>query len=209
MIRVFIVDDHSIVREGAKKIIAETADIEVAGEAGDGHEALSRILDNDYDVILLDIALPGMDGIEVLRAVRARKPQVPIVILSMYPEEQYAARVLQEGALGYVTKGGRPNDLLQAIRSAAKGKAYVSESFAASVASGLVREGKRPHDLLSAREYAVFRLIAQGNSTKEIAYKLAIAGSTVSTYRMRILEKMRLRSTTELISYAVQNQLIH
>jgi two-component system, NarL family, invasion response regulator UvrY len=208
MIRVFIVDDHSIVREGAKKIIAETADIEVAGEASDGHEALSRILDNGYDVILLDIALPGMDGLEVLRAVRVRKPDVRVVILSMYPEEQYAARVLQEGALGYVTKGGSPKDLLQAIRSAAMRKRFVSESFAASVASGLVHEGKKPHDLLSAREYAVFRLIAQGNSTKEIAHKLAIARSTVSTYRTRILEKMALRSTADLIYYAVQNQLI-
>jgi two-component system invasion response regulator UvrY len=208
MIRVFIVDDHGIVREGVKKIIAETVDIEVAGEANDGHEALTRILNNDYDVILLDIALPGMDGLEVLRAVRAKKPNVPVVMLSMYPEEQYAARVLKEGALGYVTKGGCPKDLLQAIRSAAKRKRYVSESFAASVASGLVHEGKKPHDLLSVRDYAVFRLIAQGNSTKEIAHKLAIARSTVSTYRTRILEKMKLRSTTDLIYYAVQNQLV-
>jgi two-component system invasion response regulator UvrY len=209
MIKVFIVDDHSIVREGAKRIIAETTDIEVAGEASDGREALTRILGNDYDVILLDIALPGMDGLEVLRALRAKKPNVSVVILSMYPEEQYAARVLKEGAFGYVTKGGLPKNLLQAIRRAAQRKHYISESFAESVACGLVHGDKKPHELLSTREYLVFRMIALGKSTKVIAKELELAPSTISTYRTRILEKMNMKSVAELVHYAVQNQLIH
>jgi two-component system, NarL family, invasion response regulator UvrY len=209
MIKVFVVDDHSIVREGAKRIIAETADIEVAGEASDGREALMQILNNDYDVILLDIALPGMDGLEVLRTVRAKKPNLPVVILSMYPEEQYAARVLKEGAFGYVTKGGHPKDLLQAIRNAARRRHYISESFAESIACGLVHGDKKPHELLSTREYAVFRMIALGKSTKAIAHELALAPSTISTYRIRILEKMNMKSTAELVHYAVQNNLIY
>jgi two-component system invasion response regulator UvrY len=209
MIRVLVVDDHSIVREGAKRIIADTNDMEVAGECGDGLEALRLIIEGDYDVILLDIGLPGMDGIDVLRKVKARKPALPVLILSMFPENQYASRVLREGAAGYVTKEGLPNDLVNAIRKVARGKKYISDSFAESIATSFVQDDRPPHERLSNKEYQVFTRIALGKETKEIAMELSLARSTISTYRARILEKMKITTTGELIRYAIDNGLIH
>jgi len=207
MIRVLVVDDHSIVREGAKRIIADTGDMEVAGECSDGLEALHRILENDYDVVLLDIALPGMDGLDVLRAVRSGKPALPVLILSIYPEEQYASRVLREGAAGYMTKESLPNELVRAIRKVATGKKYLSDAFAESVAASLTLGNRLPHERLSNKEYLVFTRIARGMGTKEIAAELSLARSTISTYRARILEKMKMSTTGELIRYAIDNNL--
>jgi two-component system, NarL family, invasion response regulator UvrY len=208
MIKILVVDDHSIVREGAKRIIADTDDIEVAGECSDGHDALRKILNNEYDVVLLDIALPGMDGLDVLRAVKTKKPVLPILILSMYPEEQYASRVLREGAAGYIAKGSLPSELVTAIRKIASGKKYISESLAEKVASNLAEDHRRLHESLSNKEYQVFRMIAKGKTTKEIAGELSLARPTISTYRARILEKMNMKTTGELIRYAIENQLI-
>jgi two-component system invasion response regulator UvrY len=207
MIRVLVVDDHSIVREGAKRIINDTADMEVAGECGNGRDALHLILDNDYDVVLLDIALPGIDGIDVLRAVKAKKPTLPILILSMYPEEQYASRVLREGASGYLAKESLPDELLKAIRRVVLGKKYISEPFAESLAVSLTEDNTKPHQLLSKKEFLVFLMIVKGKVTKEIAMDLGLARSTVSTYRARILEKMKMTTTGELIRYAIENQI--
>jgi two-component system invasion response regulator UvrY len=209
MIKVFVVDDHSIVREGAKRIIADTDDMEVAGECSDGREALRQILENEYDVILLDIALPGMDGLDVLRQVKAKKPALPILILSMYPEGQYASRVLREGASGYVAKESLPVELVNAIRKVARGKKYISDTFAETVAASFVQDDDRPpHERLSNMEYQVFTKIVRGMENKEIAVDLSLARSTISTYRSRILEKMKMKTIGELVRYAIENRLI-
>jgi len=208
MIRVLVVDDHSIVREGAKRIIADQGDMKVTGECSDGREALCHVLENEYDVILLDIALPGMDGLDVLRAVKAQKPSLPVLILSMYPEKQYASRVLKEGAAGYLPKESLPSELVNAIRKVARGKKYISESFAENVVSVLSEDSKPLHDHLSNKEYQVFMKIIKGLETKQIASELSLAPSTISTYRARILKKMNMNTTSELVRYAIENRLI-
>jgi two-component system, NarL family, invasion response regulator UvrY len=209
MIRVLIVDDHIIFREGLKKVLATAADIEVADETGDGREALRKIIENVYDVVLLDIVLPGMDGLDVLRAARERKPALPILVLSMFPEEQYALRVLKEGASGYLTKESVPGELIRAIRRAAQGGKHVSETLGEKLANTLVgKRGEQLHELLSCREYQVFRMIGAGKSVKKIAQELCLAPTTVSSHRAHILEKMRMKNNAELVRYALQHRLI-
>lgn len=208
MIKVFIVDDHIIFREGLKKVIATAADMEVADEAGDGREALRKITKNAYDVVLLDLGLPGMDGLDVLRAAKERKPALPILVLSIFPEEHYALRVLKEGASGYLTKESVPNDLIRAIRSAARGGKYVSTSLGERLADTLAGERKTQlHELLSSREYQIFRMIGAGKSVKKIAEELCLAPTTVSTYRAHVLEKMGLKNNADLIRYALEHHL--
>lgn len=209
MIRILVVDDHSIVREGAKRIIADTRDMQVADECNDGRDALHKILNNDYDVVLLDIALPGMDGLDVLRAVRVKKPTLPILMLSMYPERQYAARVLKEGASGYLGKESVPSELVRAIRKVASGKKYISDTFAENIAFTLTENNKQLHERLSNKEFQVFGMIVKGKTIKEIAHDLSLARSTISTYRARILEKMNMKTTWELIRYAIENLPMH
>ncbi|MBN1847132.1 MAG: response regulator transcription factor [Deltaproteobacteria bacterium] len=208
MINVFIVDDHIIFREGLKRVIAETSDIEVAGESGDGREALQAILKSAFDLILLDLALPGMDGLDVLRAIKEKKPGIPVIILSMYAEEQYAIRVLKEGASGYLTKESVPNDLIHAIRKAASGGRYVSDSLGEKLLVTLTGDqDKPPHENLSSREYQVFRMIVKGKSIKEIAHELSLARTTITSYRARILDKMNMKTNADLIRYAIETKL--
>jgi DNA-binding NarL/FixJ family response regulator len=210
LIKVFIVDDHIIFREGLKKVIASTSDIEVAGEAGDGHEALSAILKHDYDVVLLDLALPGMEGLDILRVLKTKKPTLPVLVLSMYAEEQYAIRVLQEGASGYLTKESVPSDLIRAIRKAMQGGRYISDSLGERLADELTGESeKQPHEHLSNREYQIFLMITGGKTIKEIAHELSLARTTVTSYRTRILEKMNMKTNAEIIRYALENHLVH
>lgn len=209
MIKVLIVDDHIIFREGLKKVIATAADMEVADEAGDGREALRKITGNTYDVVLLDLGLPGMDGLNVLRAAKERKPVLPILVLSIFPEEQYALRVLMEGASGYITKESVPSDLIRAIRRTASGGKYVSEVISEKLANAFL--GKtcgNPHELLSQREYQIFCMIGAGKSVKKIAEELCLAPTTVSSHRARILDKMGMKNNADLVRYAVENQLI-
>lgn len=209
MIRVLIVDDHIIFREGLKKVIATAADMEVADEAGNGKEALRAILQNSYDVVLLDIGLPGMDGFDVLRAAKEKKPSLAILVLSIFPEEQYAVQVLKEGASGYLTKESVPNDLIRAIRRAAQGGKYVSEAISEKLVNTVVgKSSGNPHELLSRREYQIFRMIGAGKSVKEIAEELCLAPTTISSHRARILDKMGMRNNADLVRYAVENQLI-
>jgi two-component system invasion response regulator UvrY len=209
LIKVFIVDDHIIFREGLKKVIASTSDIKVTGEAGDGREALSTILENDYDVILLDLALPGMEGLDILRVLGTKKPTLPVLILSMYAEEQYAVRVLKEGALGYLTKESVPSELIRAIRKATQGVRYISDSLGERLASELTGENeKQPHERLSNREYQIFLMITAGKTVKEIAYELSLARTTITSYRTRILGKMNMKTNAELIRYAIENRLV-
>jgi two-component system invasion response regulator UvrY len=209
MIRVLIADDHPIVREGLKQILSETDDILVVDEAANGQEVLSLAWNNTYDVVLLDISMPGRDGLEVLRELKHQKPKLPVLILSMYPEEHYAIRVLRGGAAGYLTKASAPDELISAIRKVAAGRKYISSSLAERLTYELDRDAERPvHESLSDREYQVMNMIASGKTIKEIADELCLSVKTVSTYRSRILEKMNMKNNAEIVLYAVQNKLV-
>ncbi len=209
MISVLIADDHTIVRKGLKQILTETPDMVVADEASNGHEVMSKIRQRDYDVVLLDISMPGKSGLDILKELKAEKPKLPVLVLSMYPEEQYAVRVLRAGASGYLTKESAPDELVVAMRKVAQGKKYVSPSLAEKLAFDLEFDAKRPlHEALSDREYQVMCMIASGKTVGEIAEKLNLSAKTISTYRARILEKMNMKNNAELTHYAIQNRLV-
>jgi DNA-binding NarL/FixJ family response regulator len=209
MIRVLIADDHTIVREGLKQIMSDTGDMTVTAEAATGQEALDMLLREDCDVAVLDIAMPGKNGLEVLKEIRHQKPKLPVLILSMYPEDQYAVRVLKAGADGYLTKESAPQDLITAVRRLYAGKKYISPMLAERLALTLESDSTRPpHELLSDREYQVLCRIASGKTVKEIADELVLSVKTISTYRSRILEKMSMKNNAELTYYAIHNSLV-
>lgn len=210
MTRILIADDHTIVREGLKQILAETSDMVVAGEATNGQEVLDKIKQNDYDVVLLDISMPGRNGLDILKQLKIDNPRVSVLILSMYSEEQYAMRALRAGAAGYMTKESAPDELIQALRKVSQGRKYISPTLAEKLALNLEGgdEQKPPHETLSDREYQVFCMIASGKMIKEIADELSLSVKTVSTYRSRILEKMGLKNNAALTHYAIQNKLV-
>ena len=209
MIHILIADDHTIVRKGLKQILAETSDMVVADEANNGYEVMEKVRKNRYDVLLLDISMPGKSGLDILKELKAEKPKLPVLVLSMYPEEQYAVRVLRAGASGYLTKESAPDELVGAIRKVAQGKKYVSPSLAEKLAVDLETDAsKPPHETLSDREYQVLCLIASGSTVGEVAEKLSLSAKTVSTYRARILEKMNMKNSAELTHYAIQNKLV-
>ncbi|OPY15474.1 MAG: Response regulator UvrY [Syntrophus sp. PtaU1.Bin005] len=209
MIRILVADDHTIVREGLKQIVGEVDDMTVADEAGNGQEALSKIREGDYDVVLLDISMPGQSGLEVLKDIRAEKPKLPVLILSMHSEEQYAVRALRAGASGYLTKASAPDELIGAIRKVSRGRKYVTASLAEKLALELGADtSKPPHEMLSDREYQVMLMLAAGKSVTEIADELCLSVKTISTYRSRVLEKMNMKKNAELTLYAVQNHLV-
>jgi two-component system, NarL family, invasion response regulator UvrY len=209
MIKIFIADDHAIVRKGLKQIISETPDMIVSEEADNGLEALDKISENNYDVILLDISMPGKNGLEILRLVRRKKPKLPVLMLSVHPEAQYAVRSLRAGASGYLTKESAPDELIAAIRTISKGGKFVNASLAEKLISELEIYVERPsHETLSDREYQVMCMSAMGNTLKEIAQELSLSIQTVSTYRTRILEKMNMNSIAEVIRYAVKHGLV-
>ncbi len=209
MIKILIADDHAIVREGLKQIVADIPDILVADEASSGHEVLDKALKNDYDVIVLDIRMPGINGLDVLKQIKAHKPELPILILSMYPERQFAVRFIRAGAAGYLTKESASVELIEAIRMVSSGKKYITSTLAERLASELEKgQEKPPHESLSDREYQVMCMIASGRTVKQIAEELFLSEYTVRTYRSRILEKMRMKIDTELTQYAIKNNLI-
>jgi two-component system, NarL family, invasion response regulator UvrY len=209
VIEILIVDDHRLVREGLKKILAETPNISVADEASGGLEALRKVRQRDFDVIILDISMPGKSGIEVLEELKKEKPKSHILILSMHPEEQYAVRALKAGAAGYLTKESASNELIDAIHRISAGKKFITASLAENLAVALEADApKAPHELLSNREFQILCMIARGKSIKDIASELFLSVKTVSTYRTRILDKMRMKNTSELIYYAIKNGLI-
>jgi two-component system invasion response regulator UvrY len=209
MIKIFIVDDHMIFREGIKKVLAAASDIKVAGEAGNGNDALLALARNHYDVVLQDLALPDIEGLDLLRRIKNRKPDMSVLVLSFFPEEQFAVRVLKEGASGYLTKESIPNDLIDAIRKAAGGGKYISAALAESLAGSVTGENKnRPHEYLSRRELQIFSMIAAGRSVKEMAYELSLARTTITSYRSRIFQKLNFKTNADLIRYAIENRLV-
>jgi len=209
LIRVLIADDHAIVREGVKRSFAGTADIRVVGEAGDGKDLMSLVDRGSADVVVLDLAMPGIPGLELLEDLRRRKPPIPVVVLSMYPVEQYAVRAIRAGASAYINKASPPSELVAALRVVAAGRRYLSPEVAESLASHIDAAAQRaPHEALSNREYEVMCLIAQGKSVGDIAESLKLSVKTVSTYRARILEKLELRRNGEITRYALQHDLV-
>jgi DNA-binding NarL/FixJ family response regulator len=209
MIRILIADDHPIVRAGLRQIILEAADMVVAAEASDGHEVLAKVRQADFDVVLLDLTIPGLSGLDVLKQVKIEKPNLRVLILSVHPEDQYAVRVLRAGAWGYVTKASAPEQLIAAIRKVHEGRRYVSPVLAEQLAEHLEPgAATMPHESLSDREYQVLCLLASGKTATEIAATLVLSVKTVSTYRSRILEKMGMRTNAELTHYAIQNRLV-
>jgi len=208
MIKILIADDHAIVRQGLKQIFEGNPDMVVAGEASHGQEALDKVWKNDYDMVLLDISMPGTRGLDILKQLRTQRPGLPVLILTMHPEEQYAVRALRAGASGYLTKESLPDELITAVRKVSQGGRYVSSSLAEKLASDLEMDAEKPlHEKLSDREYEVMRMIASGKTVKEIAEELCLSIKTISTYRSRILKKMRIRNNAELMHYAIQPRL--
>ena len=209
MVKILIADDHAIVREGLKQIVAETSDMFVAGEAASGHQVLELVRESNWDVVLLDIAMPGRGGMDTLKELKIERPELPILVLSMYPEEQYAIRALKAGAAGYLTKESAPEELISAIRKVSRGGRYVSASLAEQLASHLAIDTEKPvHEILSDREYQVMLLIASGMTVKEIADKLSLSVKTISTNRARIMNKTAMKSNAEIIHYAIKQGLI-
>lgn len=207
MISLLIADDHNIFRDGLKRIFADTPDIQAKAEAGSGHEALELMRGEDWDTVLLDINLPGKSGLEVLKQIKMEKPDLPVLILSMYPEEQYALRTIKLGAAGYLSKDADADELIMAIRKTAAGGKYASRTLADHLLHSLYGNAQQRHALLSDREYLVFRHIVAGKSLTDIAQALSLSIKTISTYRARLLEKMGLANNAELIRYALEHQL--
>ncbi|HJZ12040.1 MAG TPA: response regulator transcription factor [Acidobacteriota bacterium] len=209
MIKILIGDDHILIREGLKKILKAAADINVVAEASDARGVLEGLKKEDVDVVVLDISLPGKNGIELLKDLKLQNAKLPVLMLSMHPEDRFAVRALKAGASGYITKESAAEELIKAIRKVVQGRKYVSPTLAEKLAFNLdIDTDKPPHESLSDREYEVLCLIATGKSVREIAEQLHLSMSTVNTYRARILDKMKMRTDAELIRYAVQNQLI-
>ncbi|HPQ45406.1 MAG TPA: response regulator transcription factor [Syntrophales bacterium] len=208
-IQILIADDHPIIRAGLKQIISETNDMTIADEAGNGQEVLNLVRKKKYDLLLLDISMPGRNGLEILKELKSEYPKLPVLILSIYPEEQYAVRAFRAGASGYLTKESAANELISAIYKIVKGGRYVSESLAEELTYYLDKDASRPlHDLLTDREYQVMLLLGSGRTVKEAAEELHLSVKTISTYRTHILEKMNMKNNAELTLYVVKNNLV-
>jgi len=209
VLRILITDDHAVVRRGLKQVLEEEFDQVVFGEAQNTLEMLHHLQKGDWDVLILDITLPGRSGLEVLGELKLTHPNLPVLVLSMHPEDQYGIRVLKSGASGYMTKESAPDEIVMAIRKVLRGGKYVSTSLAERLAFNLEVNREKPlHEALSDREYEVMLMIASGKILTEIAQKLHLSIKTVSTYRTRILEKMKMQNNAELIRYAIKNQLV-
>jgi len=209
MLKILIADDHTVVRKGLRQILLEeflSAEIE---EAADAEELMKKVMKKEWDIVVSDISMPGRSGLEVLQQIKQHYPRLPVLILSIHPEDQYAVRVLKAGASGYLNKDSAPDELVKAVRQVLLGKKYITPSIAERLASLLDQDpDKQPHDSLSDREFEVLKLLAAGSPVSEIAEKLSLSVTTVSTYRARILAKMNLRNNADLTLYAIKNQLL-
>jgi two-component system, NarL family, invasion response regulator UvrY len=209
MIRVLIADDHAIVRSGFRQFVADEHDMEVAAEASTGDEAIALVREQAFDVVLLDIAMPDKNGVDTLRVIKQIRPQQNVLMLSGFPESQYAINLLKAGANGYLNKDAAPDEIVRAIRTVSRGHRYLSEFVADALADKLDKPAaERPHELLSEREFQIFCKLAGGQIPTEIADELHLSVKTVSTYRARVLEKMRLSNNADLTYYAIKNGLI-
>ena len=208
--KILVVDDHAVVRQGVKQILNEQFQGAVIGEARNAEEMIDRIKKFTWDIVVLDVGMPGKSGLDALKDLKQVCPKLPVLVLSAYPEDQLARRMLKAGASGYLTKDSAPNELVQALRKILGGGKFVSASMAELLVANLNEQAERPlHELLSDREYQVMCLIAVGKSLKEIAEDLCVGISTINTYRARILEKMQLKNNTELTHYALENRLVN
>lgn len=216
MIRVLLVDDHRIVRQGLRQVLADTTDIVVVSEAADGLDALRQMREcrhpvngEGLDVVMLDIALPDRDGLDVLKQLKGEYPELPVLMLSTYPDKQYAVRALRLGAAGYLNKSADPDEMVMALRKAARGGRHITASVAEALANSISQVHDQPaHEALSQREHQVFLLLAEGRSVGRIAEQLHLSPNTVSTYRARVLEKTGTRNDVELALYAVRQQVL-
>ena len=209
MKKILVVDDHAVVRRGLQQIISDSLDAVVVNEAKNGSEALAFARKGQYDLVLLDISLPDRTGIDVLKDLKAFQPDLPVLMLSIHPEEQYAIRALRAGASGYLTKASPPEELITAISKVLSGEKYITATFAQQLISNLDKENAvLPHQNLSDREYQVMCLLAQGRTPKQIGSDLKVSIKTVSTYRSRILEKLKIHSNAEITRYCLEHQLI-
>ena len=208
MIRVVIADDHQILREGLKQLLLATGDLEVVGEAADGYEVLQRVRDLEFDVLLLDMSMPGKSGVELIKQVKSEKPKLRILVLSMHEEHQYAVRAIRAGASGYLTKEGAAVQLTAALRKVAGGGAFITPEVAERLALDAMPHTDGPlHEALSDREFQVFRLLVNGRTVSDIAEQLHLSAKTVSTHKARLMEKLQVDSNAELIHYAVRHRL--
>jgi DNA-binding NarL/FixJ family response regulator len=209
MINVFIADDHALIREGIKKLLSTVSDIKLVGETANPHEISGLLKKVNCDILILDLSMPGKDGLDVLKEIKSFSPKTKILIMTMLPEDQFAKRTLKAGASGYLTKESAPDELITALRRIASGRKYVSQNLAEKLAQDLDDTADKPvQDLLSDREFQVLKMIASGKTQTDIADELSISASTVNTYRSRILEKLDLQTTADLIHFAYQNKLI-
>lgn len=207
-IRALIVDDHEIVRKGIVHILSEAPDMVVAGDVSNENEALSFIRNNEVDLVLLDISMPGRGGLEILKSIKSEKPVLPVLMLSVHPEDQYALRAIKAGASGYITKNCSPEELISAVYTVAGGRKYVTPTMAEKLATEItLPKSDLPHERLSDREYQFLIMVASGKTVKEIASELNLSVKTISTYRSRVLEKMDLKNNSELTHYAIRNGL--
>jgi two-component system, NarL family, invasion response regulator UvrY len=209
MIRVLIADDHAVVREGVKRIVAAAGDMTVVGEAATGEELLAAVVNTPCDAVLMDLSMPGMNGLEALREIRQRKPGLPVLVLSMYAADQYAVRALMDGAAGYLHKGGPPDEIVAALRTVAAGRRHISPAVAEALAARVDPYADKPrHEQLSNREFQVLCQLARGQSVSSIARELGISVKTVSTFRTRVLEKLGLSQNADLVRYALKHGLV-
>ncbi len=209
MIKIIIADDHAIVRKGLRQIVEETPDMIVTDEASNCQEVLEKVRKGNFDVVILDLTMPGRGGVDTLKEIKSEKPDLPVLVLSVHPEEQYAMRVLKAGAAGYVNKESAPVELIEAIRKVASGRKYISTTLAENLALNLDSDFEKPlHESLSDREFQVMCKIAMGKTMTDIANELNLSIKTISTYRTRILEKMNMKSNAEIARYAIKNGLV-
>jgi len=209
MLKVLIADDHPIVRQGLKQILTEEPDVVVVGEAQNSQEVLELVQKQDWDIVILDITMPGRGGIDVLKELKHERPKLPVLMLSVHPEDQYAVRALKAHASGYMTKDSAPEELVKAIRKILRGGKYISSTLAEKLAFDLETETEKPlHETLSDRELQVLLMIASGKTVSKIAEELSLSVKTIDTYRARILEKMKMKTNAELTHYAIKNGLV-
>lgn len=209
MVRIVVCDDHAIVREGLKQILGAHPDFSIVGEGSDGHEALQRVRELDFDVLLLDMSMPGKSGVELIRQVKGEKPKLRILVLTMHEEHQYAVRAIRAGASGYLTKESASSQLVTALRKVAAGGAWISAEVAQQLALNAMPDAQAaPHERLTDREFQVFRMIAEGKSVSDIAGRLDLSVKTVSTHKSNILQKMGMTTQAELIRYALAHRLV-